>query len=90
MKEQNQYDQLASALFDRLQRIVGLGEKVADEIVCEETEILEKVVPRMFEVMQTTVRILCDYVKRGRFGLCSSFLDLESADGHRANEGWAH
>ena len=68
LKEQNKYDQMASGLIDRLQRIMYLAEKVADEIVCEETEILKTIVPRMFEVMQRTVRTLSDYVKRGRFG----------------------
>jgi len=77
LKEQNKYDQIASGLFDRLQRIVSLAEKVADEIVCDDTEILEMIVPRMFEVMQTTMKVLCDYVKRGRFGVWSSFLDSE-------------
>ena len=82
LKEQNKYDQMASDLIDRLQRIVSLAEDVADEIVCEETEILEKIVPRMFEVMQTTVKFLCDYVKRGRFGRQSCLVDLRHTDGH--------
>ena len=56
---------------------MGLAQKVADEIVCEETEILEKIVPRMFEVMQSTVKNLCDYIKRGRFGRQSHLVDLE-------------
>ena len=68
LKEQNKYDQILSGFFDRLQRILPLAGKVADEIVCEETEILEKVLPRMFEVMQTVAKFSCDYVKRGRFG----------------------
>jgi len=51
LKEQNKYDQMPSALLGRLQRILPLGEKVADDVVCEETEILEKVIQRMFEVM---------------------------------------
>ena len=68
MKEQNKDDQMPSAFVDRLQRILPLADKVADEIVCKETDILEKTVPRMFEVMQWIVKFLCDYVKRGRFG----------------------
>ena len=55
-------------LLDRLQRMFPLADKVADEIVCEETDILEKTIPRMFEVMQTVAKFACDYVKRGRFG----------------------
>ena len=57
---------MPSALLDRLRRILPLADKVADEIVCEETEILEKLIPRMFEVMQRVAKISCDYVKRGR------------------------
>ena len=88
MKEQNKYDRMASDLIKRLECIVCLAEKVADEIVCEETEILGEIVPRMFEVMQTTVRILCDFVKRGRFGRQPCLVDLEYADRHRENERW--
>jgi hypothetical protein len=73
LKEQNKYDQVPSGLFDRLQRILPLANKVADDIVCEETEILEKTIPRMFEVMQTVANFSCDYVKRGRFGIELSF-----------------
>ena len=42
------------------------ADKVADEIVCKETDILEKIIPRMFKVMQTVARVSCDYVKRGK------------------------
>jgi len=55
-------------LLDRLQRILFFADKVADEIVYEETEILEKTIPRMFGVMQKVAKYSCDYVKRGRFG----------------------
>ena len=68
MKEQNQYDQMPLSLLDRLQRILPLADKVGDEIVSEETQILDKIMPRMFEVMQIIAKFLCDYVKGGRFG----------------------
>ena len=45
---------------------------VAEEIVCKETDLLEKVVPRMFEVMYRVAKMSCDYVKRGR-RLCYGF-----------------
>jgi hypothetical protein len=66
LKEQNKYDQMPSALLDRLQRILPLADKVADEIVCNETEIMEKILPRMFEVMQRVAKFSCDYVKHGK------------------------
>ena len=71
MKERNKHDQIPSALLDRLQRILLFADKVADELVCKETDVLEKIIPRMFEVMHTVARVSCDYVKHGkqsRFG----------------------
>jgi len=62
-------------VLDRLKRVLPLAKKTADEIVCEETEILEEIVPRMFEVMHRVAKFSCDYVKRGMrspsgFGKC--------------------
>jgi hypothetical protein len=59
---------MPSDLLDRLQRIMFFADKVADEIVYEETEILENTIPRMFKVMEKVAKCSCDYVKRGRFG----------------------
>jgi len=73
LKEQNKYDQMPSSLLDQLQRVSPLADKVADEIVSEETDILDKIVPRMFEVMQTIAKFLCEYVRHGRFSRLSLF-----------------
>ena len=73
MKEQNKYDQMPSSLLDQLQRILPLADKVADEIVCEEAEILDTIMPRMFEVMQGVASFLCGYVKRGHLSGRSLF-----------------
>ena len=54
-------------LCDRVQRILPLAQKVADEIVSEETEILKGLIPRMFEVIHRVAKLSCDYVKRGRW-----------------------
>ena len=59
---------MPSEILDRLQRILVFADKVANDIVGEETEILEKTIPKMFEVMQKVANFSCDYVKRGRFG----------------------
>ena len=69
---------MPSSLLDQLQRILPLADKVSDEIVSEETEILDKIIPRMFAVMQKIAKFLCEYVKRGRFSRRSSFLILQS------------
>ena len=68
LKEQNKYDRIPLNLLDRLQRVVPLAKRVADEIVCEETDILEEIIPRMFKVMQSVAEYSCDYVRRGRLG----------------------
>jgi len=75
LKEQNKYDQMPSGLLDRLQRILVFADKVADDVIGEGTEILEKIVPRMFEVMYRVAEFSCDYVKRGKrsapcLGIC--------------------
>ena len=66
MKEQNKYDQMASGLCNRLQQILPLAQKVVDEIVSEETEILKELILQMFEVMHRVARLSCNYVKHGR------------------------
>ena len=68
MKEQNKRDQIPLGLFDRLQRLLPLAEKVADEAVCEETAHLEQMIVQMFEVMQRVAEYTRDYIRRGRFG----------------------
>jgi hypothetical protein len=67
LKEQNKYDQMPPGLLDRLNRILTVADTVCEEIVCEETDLLERVIPRMFEVMRKTAEVSCDYVKRGRW-----------------------
>ena len=68
LKEQNKYDQVPLSLFDQLQRVLPLANSIADEIVFEETDILEEIIPRMFKVMRRVAEHSCDYVRRGRLG----------------------
>ena len=39
---------------------------VADKLVCEETDLLEEIIPRMYEVVHKVAKLSCDYVKHGR------------------------
>ena len=71
---------MPKGISDRLQRILSSADKVADEIVGEETDILEQAIPRMFKVMETVSKFSCAYVKRGRFGKQPSILGPASAD----------
>ena len=89
LQEQNKYDQIPLDLLDRLRRILIFADKVADEIVYDETEILERTIPRMFKVMQNVAKCSCDYVKRGRFGRQLAFLNLANADDRREDVEWA-
>jgi hypothetical protein len=43
---------------------------VAEEIICEEADLLEKVLPRMLEVMHRVAEISCEYVKYSRWPPC--------------------
>ena len=79
---------MPSDILDRLQRILVFADKVANDIVGEETEILEKTIPEMFEVMQKVANFSCDYVKHGRFSGLSPLRNLSSADDSRENDGW--
>ena len=89
MQEQNKFDQMPVGLLDRLQRILLFADKVADEIIGEETDILEKTIPRMFELMETVSKFACGYVKRGRFGKQSPLLGPANTNDRRENAGWA-
>ena len=59
-------------LLDRLKRILPSADIVAKEIIGEETDLLEKIIPQMFEVMYKVAEMSCDYVKHGRWS-CSGF-----------------
>jgi hypothetical protein len=71
LKEQNKSHQIPPGLLDRLQRVSSLSGKTVDEIATEETEILDKIMPQIFEVMQKIAIFLSDYVKRGSFSRLS-------------------
>jgi len=79
---------MPAGLLDKLKRISFFANKVADEIVYEETEILEKTIPRMFKVMQKVAGFSCDYVRRGRFGQQSPGLGSAVAYDRREDVGW--
>ena len=79
LKEQNKYDQMPSDLCDRLQRILPLAQKVAEEIVSDQRDILKELIPRMFQVMHKVAKLSCDYVKRGRWS-CPRFGNIMADD----------
>ena len=68
LREQNRYAQIPLSLFEQLQRASPLADSVAHEIICEETELWDEIIPRMFKVMQRVAEYSCDYVRRGHLG----------------------
>ena len=70
MNEQSKYDRTLEGLLDQLRHMLPFADIVVDAIICEETDLLEKIIPRMFEVMHGVAKVSCDYVKRGRWS-CS-------------------
>ena len=70
MKEQNKIDHIPLGLLDRLKRILPFAKVVEEEIVCEETDLLAEVIPKLFEVMHKAAEKSCSYVKYGRWS-CS-------------------
>ena len=52
-------------LLEQLRRILLFADTVVKEIMCEETDLLEEIIPRMFEVMHMAAKVSCDYVKHG-------------------------
>jgi len=67
LKIQNEYDQVPSDLLDRLNRILRFADKIVpDKIVCDETDLLEEIIPRMYEVMHKVARVSYDYITHGR------------------------
>jgi len=66
---QNKYDQVPVVLLDRLKDILSFADivadkLVADKLVCDEMDLLEDIIPRMYEVMHRVATFSCDSVKR--------------------------
>ena len=56
-----------------MQRVLPLAKEVSDEIVSEETETLKELILRIYEGMNRVAKLLCTYVKLGRWS--SSLFD---------------
>ena len=66
MNIQNEYNQIPSGLLDRLKRILPFANIVVDKIVGEETDLLEEIIPRMYEVIHMVANVSYDYVTHGK------------------------
>ena len=67
LKIQNEYDQVLLDPLDRLKRILSFADEiVADKIVCEEMDLLDDIIPRMYEAVHRVAEVSCDHIKHGR------------------------
>ena len=64
MKEQKKRDEAVSDLADAVGRILPFAELVMDDIICEETELLERVVGNLCSLIKDTASFICDYAKQ--------------------------
>jgi len=65
LKVQTEYDQIPSGLLDQLKRILPFANIVADKIVCEETDLFEDIIPRMYEVIHKVAKVSYDHITHG-------------------------
>ena len=65
---------------------MALAEKVADKIVCDETDISEEIIPRMFKVMQRAAEYSCDYYMSDEdVSVCNHLLDCTNVNDRSEN-----
>jgi hypothetical protein len=64
LKEQKKRDEAVSDLADGVGRILPFAELVLEDIICEETELLEKVVTNLCVLISDTASFICEYAKQ--------------------------
>jgi hypothetical protein len=75
LKEQNKYDGMVSDLAEGIGRICGFATLALDDIVCDETELLDRAVRKMCTLIADATNFICDYAKQNPGGTpCSTVL----------------
>jgi hypothetical protein len=64
LKEQKKRDEAVSDLADATGRILPFAELVIEDIICEETELLERVVGNLCALISDTASFICEYTKQ--------------------------
>ena len=70
MKKQAKCDRMPARILDRLRRILPFADMVVNEVNFEE---IDKIIPRMFEVMGRATRFSCMYIRGACRWLPSGF-----------------
>jgi hypothetical protein len=64
LKEQKKRDEAVSDLVDSISRILPFADLVLEDIICEETELLERVVKSLCALIRDTANFICEYAKQ--------------------------
>jgi hypothetical protein len=64
LKEQKKYDGMVSDLAEEIGRICGFATLALDDIVCDETELLDRAVRKMCTLIADATDFICAYAKQ--------------------------
>jgi hypothetical protein len=64
LKEQKKYDSMVSDLAEGIGRICGFATLALDDIVCDETELLDRAVRKMCTLIADATNFICSYAKQ--------------------------
>jgi hypothetical protein len=68
LKEQKKRDEAVSDLADSVSQILPFAELVIEDIICEETELLERAVGKLCALIRDTAGFICEYAKQSLAG----------------------
>jgi hypothetical protein len=85
LKKQKEYDDTVSSLADRLDRVLPFAKQVLEDSVHDDTEILKRIIERMYTLTMDVAEFTCTYVQKNRLSRC--FLrHYTSKTDHRAEK----
>jgi hypothetical protein len=73
LKEQKKYDGMVSELAEWISRILPFATLSLEEIVCDETELLDRAVRKMCTLVADMANFICDYAKQNPAGTPNSY-----------------
>jgi hypothetical protein len=85
LKKQKEYDDTISSLADRLDRLLPFAKQVLEDSVHDDTEILKRIIERMYTLTMDVAEFTCAYVQKSHLSRC--FLGHYTPDlDHRAEK----
>jgi hypothetical protein len=74
LKEQKKYDDMVSALADGIARILPFATLALEEVVCDETELLDRAIRKMCTLIADAANFICAYAKQHPGGTSRSII----------------